>query len=45
MQDSTGAADFVLAASAFAVAFAVVLAAMLLWATPYAGAMLNYLYG
>jgi hypothetical protein len=40
MQISTRRADFVLAASAFAVAFAVMLAAMLLWV-----AMPNYLYG
>ena len=33
MQISTRRADFVLAASAFAVAFAVMLAAMLLWDT------------
>ena len=42
MQRSTSVADFLLAASAFAVAFAVMLAAMLLWGTPYAEAMLNY---
>jgi hypothetical protein len=45
MQDRTSAADFLLAASAFAVAFAVMLAVMLLWATPYAWNMLKYFYG